>query len=72
MIILKTTYLVSPKCPGSLCQGPRVSCHEKTLCFENVEDLVPEVALLQERVSVLLCCVANGTPSMNTFLEGGP
>jgi len=69
---LRTTLLVSINCPGRLSHGPCVSCHEKALCFEYFEDLVPEGTLPEEKVSVLPCCVATGAASMNTCLEVRP
>ena len=69
---LRTTFLASATCHGSVRHGPRLSCHEKTHCLEFFEDLMPEVTLLQEKVSILPCCGANGTLSESTCLEVRP
>lgn len=66
---LRTALLVSPKCTERLCQGPWVSCHERTLCLEYFEALALGVTLPEEEVRILPCYVATGTPSMNTRLE---
>ena len=46
-----------------------MSFREKTVCFEYLEDLVPEVTLPEEKVSISPRGVANGTPSLNRCLE---
>ena len=69
---LSATFLASPTCPRSLRHGPRLSCHEQTLCLKFFEDLVPEVTLLKEKVSILPCCVAHGTLSVSTCLKVRP
>ena len=69
---LRTTFLASATCHGSVRHGPRLSCREKTLCLEFFEDLVPEVTLLEEKVSILPFCVANGTVSVSSCLEVRP
>ena len=69
---LRTTHLASATCHGNVRHGPRLRCHEKTPRLELFEDLVPEVILLEEKVSILPCCVANGTFSESTCLKVRP
>ena len=69
---IRTTVLASPTCPGSLRHGPRLSCHEKARCLEFFEDLVREVSLLREKVSILPCCVAHRTLNVRTRLKVRP
>ena len=66
---LRTTFLASATCHGSVRHSPLLSCHENTLCLGFFEDLVPEVTLLEEKVSILPCCGANGTLSVSSCLE---
>ena len=69
---LRTTFLGSATCHGSVRHGPRLSCREKTLCLEFSADRVPEVTLLEEKFSILPCCGANGALSESTCLEVRP
>ena len=64
---LSTTFLVSPTFSWAC-----VSCREETLRLEYFQDLVPEVTLLEEKVSILPCCVAHDTASMNRCLAVRP
>ena len=69
---IRTTFLGSPTCPGSLRHCPRLSCPEKTVCLEFIKDLVPEVTLFKEKYSILPCCVAHRARNVRTCLEVRP